>query len=116
MFLIEILVETLKIVATASIFFVWFIRYDNIKKEFKEYGYPGWFRDLIGILKISFIIMFHSSNYYVNIIGYLGISTLMLGAVFTHIKNRHGFGETIASISMLCITLFLLWYSIWKFF
>ena len=116
MFSMEILVETLKIIVTASIFFVWFIRYDNIKKEFKEYGYPSWFIDLIGILKISFIIMFHSSNYHVNIIGYLGISILMLGAVFTHIKNRHGFGETIASISMLCITLFLLCYSIWKLF
>ena len=112
MFSIEILVETLKIVATTSIFFVWFIRYDNIKKEFKEYGYPAWFRDLIGILKISFVIMFYSSNYHVNIIGYLGLSILMLGAFFTHIKNRHGFGETIASVSMLCIILFLLYFSI----
>ena len=67
MFQLETLGETLKIVATASIFFVWFIRYDNIKKEFSQYNYPGWFRDLIGILKISFVLMLYSSNYYVNI-------------------------------------------------
>ena len=28
------LVEALKIVVTVAIFFVWFIRYDNIRKEF----------------------------------------------------------------------------------
>ena len=54
------LVEALKIVVTVAIFFVWFIRYDNIRKEFELYGFPTWFRDLVGILKISFI-MLHSS-------------------------------------------------------
>ena len=33
--LISNFIEALKIIATVSIFFVWFIRYDNIKKEFK---------------------------------------------------------------------------------
>ena len=50
------LVEALKIVVTVAIFFVWFIRYDNIRKEFELYGFPTWFRDLVGILKISFTI------------------------------------------------------------
>ena len=59
---IESIVEALKIIATVSIFFVWFVRYKNIKKEFQKYGFPRWFRDLIGIMKISFCIML-SNNY-----------------------------------------------------
>ena len=36
MFDISVLLNALKIVATSAIFFVWFIRYENIKKEFKR--------------------------------------------------------------------------------
>ena len=33
----DVIIEVLKIVVTISILFVWFIRYDNIKMEFKDY-------------------------------------------------------------------------------
>ena len=41
----------IKLVILAAILFVWFVRYDNIIKEFKEYKYPDWLRDFVGILK-----------------------------------------------------------------
>ena len=104
----DTLVECLKLIATASIFFIWFVRYDNIKKEFKEFGYPTWLRDLVGILKISFIAMFYSSVKYVNVIGALGITILMLGAFLTHIKMKDSFRKTIASITMLSISITIL--------
>ncbi|MAV65166.1 MAG: hypothetical protein CMG00_08265 [Candidatus Marinimicrobia bacterium] len=106
---IEIIAEILKLIATVSILFVWFIRYENIVKEFKDYGYPDWFRDFIGILKISFIFMLHSSTYHVNFFGAIGITFLMLGAVITHIRVRDSLGNTIASIAMLFISLILLY-------
>ena len=56
---IEILIEALKIVAAVAVFFVWVVRYDNIKKEFERFGFPSWFRDMVGILKISFTFMLH---------------------------------------------------------
>ena len=31
------IVEALKIISSVAIFFVWVVRYDNIKKEFVEY-------------------------------------------------------------------------------
>ena len=49
-----VIVEALKIVVVAAVFFVWVVRYENIRKEFKDYNLPNWFRDLVGILKISF--------------------------------------------------------------
>jgi SNF family Na+-dependent transporter len=41
----------------ASIFFVWVVRYDNIIQEFKQYGLPEWWRDLVGILKLTFSLL-----------------------------------------------------------
>ena len=109
---IQYMVESVKIIVTVAIFFIWFIRYDNIKKEFFEYGYPTWFRDLVGILKISFSIMLHSSLDNVVAIGSIGIATLMSGAVLTHIKVKSNFRKYIASVAMLMIGCFILYNSI----
>ena len=109
---ISVLFDALKIIATSAIFFVWFIRYDNIKKEFKEYNLPTWFRDLVGILKISFSIMIHSNNKDIVLIGSLGILALMFGAVITHIRMKNNFRKYIASVAMLTITSLILLSSI----
>ena len=103
MTLLENIVEAFKIIVTVAIFFVWFVRYDNIKKEFLEYKYPSWFRDLVGILKISFTVMLHSDHNEIVLIGAFGILILMLGAVITHIRVRSDFRKYIASVSMFII-------------
>tara|TARA_Y100000768_G_scaffold333688_1_gene273860 strand:- start:37 stop:375 length:339 start_codon:yes stop_codon:yes gene_type:complete len=105
---ISVLLDALKIIVTSAIFFVWFIRYDNIKKEFEEYNLPTWFRDLVGILKISFSVMIHSNNKDIVLIGSLGILALMFGAVITHIRMKNNFRKYIASVTMLTITGFIL--------
>ena len=112
MFDISVLLNALKIVATSAIFFVWFIRYENIKKEFKEYNLPSWFRDVVGILKISFCIMIHSSNKDIVLIGSTGILVLMIGAVITHIRMKNNFRKYIASVTMLTITSLILLFTI----
>ena len=104
----NVLLDALKIVVTSAIFFVWFIRYDNIKKEFREYGLPSWFRDVVGILKISSIAMLHSLNPKIVLIGASTIAALMLGAVLTHVKHKDTFRNTIASISMLIISILMI--------
>ena len=108
---IETLIQSLKIITTVAILFVWVIRYDNIKKEFLEYGYPTWFRDLVGVLKISLCVMLHSSSDNVVIIGAVGISILMIGAVFTHLKMKSTFRKYIASVAMLSVAVFILFFT-----
>ena len=48
---------SLQTLVAASVFFVWVVRYENIVQEFKQYGLPGWLRDLVGILKMTFVLM-----------------------------------------------------------
>ena len=88
-FSIEVLIEALKIIAAVAVYFVWVVRYDNIKKEFSDYKLPKTFRDLIGILKISFTVMLQFDDSNLIIIGSLGIVILMLGAVATHLKVKN---------------------------
>ena len=105
---IDSLVDALKIISSVAIFFVWVVRYDNIKKEFVEYNLPSWVRDLVGILKLSFATMLQFSNEEVVQIGALGISVLMFGAVVTHLRLKSNFRRYIASVAMLTISVFIL--------
>ena len=68
----------IKIIMFVSILFVWVVRYENIVKEFKEYQYPDWLRDFVGIIKISFVAMLFNSNSNVVVLGSAGIIVLML--------------------------------------
>ena len=104
------IVEALKIISSVAIFFVWVVRYDNIKKEFVEYNLPTWVRDTVGILKLSFAMMLQFSNEKVVKIGALGISVLMLGAVITHLRLKSNFRRYIASVAMLSISVFILFH------
>ena len=106
------LVEALKVIASVAIFFVWVVRYDNIKNEFEEYRLPTWIRDLVGILKISFAAMLQFSNQDMVKIGALGISLLMCAAVITHFKLKSNFRKYIASVAMLMISCFILFYTV----
>ena len=108
----DVMIEVLKTIVTISILFVWFVRYDNIKTEFKQYGYPRWFRDLVGILKISFTAMLHSNNVGVVNIGSLGILLLMVGAVYTHFRVNNSFEKYLASLSMLIICSIIIYLNI----
>ena len=73
---IEVFIEALKIIAAVAVYFVWVVRYDNIKKEFSDYKLPKMFRDLVGILKISFTVMLQLDDNNLIIIGSLLIYLL----------------------------------------
>ena len=105
---LETIVGGLKIVTGVAIFFVWVVRYDNIKKEFVEYGFPTWVRDVVGILKISFVALLQFPDVEFTRMGSLGITVLMLGAVFTHVKMKSDFRKYIPSVAMLAISLIIL--------
>ena len=108
---INILIDALKIIAGVAVFFVWVVRYDNIKKEFVDYGLPNWLRDLVGILKISFAIMLQFVSPQLIMIGSVGIVILMSGAVATHVIIKSNLRNILPSITMLIIGLIILWHS-----
>ena len=106
-FNIYIIIEALKIIAAVSVFYVWVVRYDNIKKEFKDYKLPSSFRGFIGIIKISFTVMLQFDDNNLVVIGSLGIIILMLGAVTTHIKVKNPIKDVVPALTMLSIGLII---------
>ena len=110
-FIINSIIEALKVISGVAIFFVWVVRYDNIKREFEEYRLPSWLRDFTGILKISFACMLQFSNNEVVVLGALGISFLMTAAVITHVRLKSNFRTYIASVVMLLMSILILYFS-----
>ena len=109
---LDILIELIKIVSSVAIFFVWVVRYENIRKEFNEYNLPTWLRDLTGILKLSFAWMLHFSDPRIVLAGSSGITLLMLAAVVTHVRLKSTFRRYIASVTMLLLSITILYFSI----
>ena len=109
---LDILIELIKVVSSVAIFFVWVVRYENIRKEFDDYNLPTWLRDLTGILKLSFAWMLHSSDSNVVIAGSSGITLLMLAAVVTHVRLKSTFRRYIASVTMLLLSVTILYFSV----
>ena len=94
--------ELLTILIFGSIIFVWGVRYNNIKDEFKHFNLPTWLRDLVGIFKLSFAIMLLSDTQEIVRIGSLGIALLMVAALLTHLRLKSPPHKMLPSFSLLC--------------
>ena len=101
-------IYVLKTLVAGSIFFVWVVRYQNIIEEFKAFGLPAWLRDLVGILKLSFILMLLSSDSNAVLLGASGITVLMLAALLTHLKIKNPFYKMLPSMSLMILCLIIL--------
>ena len=108
------LISALKIITAVTVFFVWVVRYNNIKEEFRHYKLPNWVRDPVGILKISFTLMIQSSDDQVVIIGSSGIAILMSAAIITHVKVKNPLFKMVPAFIMLTISLIVLIFHIQK--
>ena len=95
-----------KILVLTSIFFVWVVRYENIVKEFEEYGIPAWLRDLTGILKLTFAVMllFGQQDRYLPLFGSLGIVGLMACAQVVHIRAGTALFRRLPSLVLLMLS------------
>lgn len=108
------LLLSIKIFVATSIFFVWVVRYDNILKEFSEFGYPDWLRDLTGILKMSFaaMLLFGPLDNSLNVIGSGGIAALMLAAQGAHLRSGTKAFRRLPSLVLLVFSLVIFYLSL----
>ena len=102
---IESILGVVKFIILGSIFFVWVVRYQNIINEFKQFNYPDWLRDLVGILKISFAMMLFSPNNSVVMVGAIGIVSLMVAALMTHMKIRNPVPKMLPAFTLMSLSL-----------
>ena len=103
--------EILSILVFGSIIFVWGIRYNNIKDEFKHFQLPNWLRDLVGILKLSFAVMLFSNNLEIVQIGASGIALLMVAAFITHLRLKSEPARMLPSFALMCACIAIIYMS-----
>ena len=97
------LIELTKILVFASVLFVWVVRYSNIVTEFRSYNYPDWLRDLVGILKITMVIMLMREDIFLVKVGSSGIMVLMLAAMITHIRVKNPIPKMLPSMVLFSL-------------
>ena len=59
---------TAQIIVALSVLFVWVFRYDNIVKEFKQYGLSDLIRNLVGASKISLSALLIAGVFYPGLV------------------------------------------------
>ena len=106
----DLLIGIIRIVALVTILFVWVIRYDNIKNEFREYKLPKWLRDLVGVLKITCAVLMNSNENALILVGSGGLMILMTAALYTHLRVKNPFYKMLPALSMLSIASIVFFY------
>ena len=109
----ELFFNLIRIFISSSVFFVWIVRYENIKKEFEVFKIHESIRDLVGILKLSLAIMLLISIYDENyrIISAIGISIFMFFALLTHLKFKNYSYKIIPSLFLFLLSNLLIIYN-----
>jgi putative oxidoreductase len=73
---------------------------------FTRWGYPSWFRVLIGVVEVSSAVLLLVPR--LAVLGALGIAVIMVGAVGTLVT--HGAARSIATpLACLCLALVIGW-------
>lgn len=101
------LIFLVKTLVFSSVIFVWVVRYQNIIEEFKQFSYPSWLRDIVGIIKIALVILLMNSDNHLVKIGAAGISILMIAALITHLRVKNPPFKMMPSFTLLILNILI---------
>jgi hypothetical protein len=98
-----------QIIVALSIVYVWIFRFDNIVKEFKQYGLSDLSRSIVGSSKIALSTLLVAGIWYPDLvlIPALLIAFLMLAAQYFHFKAGNPWQKHIPSLLLLMLCLFI---------
>ena len=98
-----------QIVVALSIAYVWIFRFDNIVKEFKQYGLSDLTRTIVGSSKIALSTLLVAGIWHSDLvlIPALLIAFLMLSAQYFHFKMGNPLRKHIPSLLLLILSLFI---------
>ena len=98
-----------QVIVALSIAYVWIFRFDNIVKEFNQYGLSGLTRSIVGSAKIALSTLLIAGIWYSDLvlIPALIIAFLMLSAQYFHFKMGNPLRKYIPSLLLLILSLFI---------
>ena len=98
-----------QIIVAVSIVIVWVFRFDNIVKEFKQYGLSDLTRTLVGSTKIVLATLLIAGILYPSLVlvPALMMAFLMLSAQYFHFKVNNPWQKRVPSLFLLLLCLFI---------
>lgn len=98
-----------QVIVALSIGYVWIFRFDNIVKEFKQYGLSDLTRSMVGSAKIVLSTLLIAGIWYpaLILIPALLMAFLMVSAQFFHFKVGNPWQKHIPSLLLLILSLFI---------
>ncbi len=98
-----------QLIVAISVVFVWVFRFDNIVKEFKQYGLSDLTRTIVGATKIVLATLLVAGIWYPSLvlIPALLMAFLMVSAQYFHFKVNNTWQKRMPSLFLLLLSLFI---------
>lgn len=98
-----------QLVIAISVGYVWIFRFDNIVKEFKQYGLSDLTRNLVGASKIALATLLITGIWFPTLvfIPALLMAFLMVCAQYFHFKVKNPWLKHLPSLFLLALSLFV---------
>lgn len=98
-----------QLIVALSIAYVWIFRFDNIVKEFNQYGLNNLTRSIVGATKIALSTLLVAGIWYPSLIliPALLLAFLMVSAQYFHFKTGNPWQKHIPSLLLLILCLFI---------
>ena len=98
-----------QVVVALSVMYVWVFRFDNIVKEFKEYGLSDLTRTMVGATKIALSTLLVAGIWFLDLVFVpsLLMALLMIAAQYFHFKVNNPWQKRMPSLFLLILSLFI---------
>lgn len=98
-----------QVVIALSVGYVWIFRFDNIVKEFKQYGLSDLTRNMVGASKIALATLLITGIWFPTLvfIPALSMAFLMICAQYFHFKAKNPWFKHLPSLLLLALSLFV---------
>ncbi|SPB14443.1 hypothetical protein NOV72_01685 [Caballeronia novacaledonica] len=75
-----------------------------VKRDFARWGYPAWFRLLCGALELLSAALI--AGHQTRVLGLMLSGAIMIGALFTLLRNREPFGHLAPALIFSALVVF----------
>ena len=105
----EIIIKVAQLVVGISVIFVWIFRFENIIKEFKQFGLNDLMRSFVGATKISLATLLIAGVLYpfFEPVPSVLMGIFMISAQYFHFKVGNPFIKRVPSLIFLILCAFI---------
>ena len=105
----ENVIEIVQMALALSVAFVWIFRFDNVVKEFKQFGLNDLTRSLVGASKIALATLLFVGVWFSSVVlaAAVGMGIFMIAAQYFHFSIKNPFIKHLPSLLLLILCAFI---------